>query len=416
LAVIFLSILLIFASSCEQKANESTSGKLPAGSESGIELDVKTEKAVNKPLDIKIDITGSFESRSEVSLAPQTTGEVKDVTVRIGDRVKKGQVLIRLNPTDTALQINLDKANLQQERARLGLDQGDRYLHRDTDAPNVKKARAIMDNACTNWKRNIRMHQEDLIAEKEVENAYKDYLTAKADYDSAIQEVRNIRGSIASREASLDIDLQKLKYCTVISPVNGSVKERKVNPGDYVQTGAAALVIVEDNPLYLSVDIPQNFIESIQKGKTIIIKTDAVKGESFQGKIVHISPVINTETRTVAVKALMDNSKGLLKAGMFGVVSLITGIDNNAVLVPQKAVIEQMGVTKLFTITKDGEYFQAHERKIEKSTVVGDWIQVKGDIRQGEEVAISMTEALADGMKFKEPIEKNLKLKESPKK
>lgn len=397
--VLILIIFLFADSGCQEKAK----GGPAQGESKEIKLTIPVEvvKAARKPLEEKLEIVGCFEALAEVSLAPEVNGRVQQIPVNLGDVLKKGQVVLRLDPTDIQLQIGLDRANLLQELARLGLKHPGEKLRNSSDAPAVKKAKAVMENAYSNYKRNLRMRQEDLISSKDVEDALKDYRTAKADYESALEQVSEIEASVDSKIAALKIDEQKMQYCVLTAPMDGYVKEKKVEVGNYMQANSTAITLVDINPLYLSVDIPQNRIEKIKTGKEIVITTDAVPGKEFHGKIVQISPVVNPDTRTITVRAMIKNPEYILKPGMFSKVSLITGVDDSAIMVPKAALLEEVGVSKLFIIRKDQGLSKAYEVKVKKGEGQGDFIQVIGEVRDGDLVAVTSLAVLVEGIEVK---------------
>jgi RND family efflux transporter MFP subunit len=389
-------IFLIPLCGCHRRVGDGT-GKQKVE----LVIPVRSAKVIKKALDIKLDIVGTFESLVEIPLASQVAGKVQEVLVEMGSPVRKGQVVVRLDPVDLKLAIELDKANLQEELAKMGLKHMGERLRSDAEMPSVIKARAVMVNAYRNWQRNIKMREQDLISQKTLEDSLKDYQTAKADYDTALYNVSQTRASIESRVATLNIDRQKLKYTIITSPVNGYVKEKKVNPGDYVQLGGTVVTLVENDPVYLTVAIPQNFIDRIRDGGEIVLKTDAIPGKTFKGKIFQISPVLDPESRTIKVKAVLGNPENLLKPGIFGKVSIIVGVDHGALVVPNGALMDEVGVTKVFVLRNEGGELKAFSRPVSKGVFMEETTQVKGDIREGDLVAVSNLATLVDGVRVK---------------
>ncbi|MCE1245198.1 MAG: efflux RND transporter periplasmic adaptor subunit [Firmicutes bacterium] len=360
---------------------------------------VKAGKAVRKPVEEKLDITGSFDAWAEVTLTPQISAKVINVAVEIGSKVRKGEILVTLDPIDYKLQTDLDAANLQEELAKLGLKSTSQKLRSPEDAPDVKKTKAVMVNARINWERNVKMRKEELISDKDVEDSLRDYLTSKADFEAALDNVSQTEASIDSKAASLNISEQKLQYTRIKSPINGYVKTKNVEKGDYATPNASVLTLVQNDPIYLSVNIPQNFISKINKGKNIDLKTDAIPGKVFKGRITDISPAVDPDVRTILVRATIQNPENILKPGMYSNVSLITGYDNEAVVVPVSAIIQEMGETKVYVINKDKDSYKVSVRKVTRKQELGDYVQVKGDIKDGDMVATSSLATLVDGAK-----------------
>lgn len=398
LLLICLSFLILPAAGCHHAQKETAS---PVNEKIELVIPVQVAKVIKKPIELKMDIVGTFESLVEIPLAAQVSGRVQEVLVDMGDPVRKEQMLVRLDPVDLKLALELDKANLQEELAKIGIKSLGERIRPDAEMPSVKKAQAVMDNAYRNWQRNIKMREQDLVSQKTLEDSLKDYKASKADYETALDIVSQTRASIESKVATLNIDQQKLKYTAIISPIDGFIKEKKMNPGDYVQVGGTVLTLVENDPVYLTVAIPQNFIDRIQEGKEIVLKTDAIPGKAFKGKIYQISPVLDPESRTIKVKAILGNPENLLKPGIFGKVSIIIGVDKQALLVPNEALMDEVGITKVFVIRKEGDEFKAYARPVIKGQFLEEKTQVKGDLRGGDLVAVSNLAALVDGVRVK---------------
>lgn len=365
-----------------------------------LEIPVDVARATMAPLERKLDVVGSFNAFAEVSVSPLVGGNVKQIMAKMGDRVKKDQVVLHLDQTDQLLQIQLDRANLQQELAKLGLSSVHQKITDINKVPAVAKAKAVMDNAYSNWQRNIRLRQEDLISDKDVEDSEANYLTSKADYRDQLEQVNQKFASIQARMASLDISQQNLKYTTLKSPIDGFVKEQKVDVGDYMRAGDAAYTLVTAQPMLLNMEIPEKFIRKISLGKEIFVTTDGLPGKSFKGRIIHINPVSNQTTRTITVQAQIENPSFILKPGMFGRITLVTSIDR-VVLVNRAALIDQLGLTKVFVIRKEGGKTKAVEVKVDKGDRAGDWIEVKGDIKDGDLTAVSSIPMLVNGIEVK---------------
>ncbi|MCL5773023.1 MAG: efflux RND transporter periplasmic adaptor subunit [Firmicutes bacterium] len=391
----FLSAVLTILTGCGGKKEEPKTQSTMT-----LEIPVDVGRATMAPLERKLDVVGSFNAYAEVSVSPLVSGNVKQVMVKMGDRVKKDQVVLNIDPADQLLQIQLDTANLQQELARLGLSSVNQKITDINKVPAVAKAKATMDNAYSNWQRNIRLRKEDLISDKDVEDSEANYLTSKADYRDQLEQVKQKFASIQSRLASLNISRQNLKYTTLKSPIDGFVKEQKVYAGDYMRSGDAAYTLVTAQPLLLNMEIPEKFIRKISLGKEIFVTTDGLPGKSFKGRIIHINPVSNQTTRTITVQAQIENPSFILKPGMFGRITLVTSIDK-VVLIPRAALIDQLGVTKVFLIKKEGGKAKAFETKVEKGDRAGDWIEVKGNIKDGDMAAISSIPILANGIEVK---------------
>lgn len=394
---LFLFTILVLSlcfQGCQEKARNNQAEDVKKMS---LKIPVDIDVAREWPIIRKLDVVGSFDYDVTVKLSPQIGGKVKNVFVKMGDKVKKGQVLVKLDDTDTLIQIKQDKADLDQVLAKLGLSSINEKLKSRDSVPYVIKAKAAMDNDYINWQRNIRMRKADLISDKDVDDSKTNYLKDKAEYESQLHLVDQDLATIQGKAAKLEMNKQKLKYALLVSPIDGAVQEQKVYTGDYMQTGDTALVLVSSHPLLLNVNIPEKYVRKVVLGHRLDVITDAMPGKVFRGKIIHINPVVNSDNRTISMQARIENPAYLLKPGMFGEITIIAGKEN-VVLVPEASLVDTMGVTKVYVIKKEGNVHKAVEHKVTRGERDGDWFEIKGDIKNGDMIAVTGLGALVNGV------------------
>ncbi len=364
------------------------------------EVELNTETVSRGEIYRTLQIVGSFAADTTVNLAPQINGKVMKVNARLGDSVRKGELLVDIDPTDIELQIKLNRANLQQQLALLGMTSPNQPLPDKQMIPEVRKAKVKADNDFITYNRKIQERKQDLISDQELDNAKTAYMSSRAEYQNQLFYADRNFAAVQTSKSQLDISLQDLAYTKVYSPLDGFVQDQKVYDGDYIMKGSPALVLVSSSPLLLNVDIPQKYSGLFEKGKKLVVSTDAVRGKSFVGDIYYISPVSNSENRSVKVQAKVENPSRDLKPGMFGKIDLVYAKDT-VILVPQKAVVEFKGVTKVFKIeTKDGRE-SAVEVVVHKGDLSGDWIEVSGDLKSGDMVAVTSAASLDNGVPVK---------------
>ena len=406
LPIINLFILLIFFSFCgcksetppKHNADSKQSQEHKTEKKTSLPIELDTETACKAEVSRSLQIVGSFAADTTVNLAPQINGKILRVNARLGDSVQKDQILVEIDPTDIELQIKLNRANLQQQLALLGMTSPDQPLPDKQMIPDVKKAKVKADNDLTTYNRKIQERNQDLISDQELDNAKTIYMSSKADYENQLFYADRNFAAVQTSKSQLDISLRDLVYTKVRSPLDGFVLEQKVYDGDYITKGSIALVLVSSSPLLLNIDIPQKYSGLFERGKTLVVSTDAVSGKSFTGEICYISPVSSPDSRSVKVQARIDNPAKELKPGMFGKIDLIYAKDT-VLLVPQKAVIEFKGISKVFKI--DESTNTAVEVTVHKGDLSGDWVEVSGDLKAGDLIAVTSAASLDNGVPVK---------------
>ncbi len=420
----FIASLLIGLFCCGCAVNETSTDAAPSSSSSNTTqsqtleeaserskdapstsiITINAEKAQTTEVNRVLNVTGSFSADTTVNLAPQISGKILKVNARLGSYVKKGEILLEIDPTDILLDIQLKEANLKQQLAVLGMTEAEQKLPPKDELPNVKKAKVNMENNYATYQRKIKEREADLISEQDLDNAETAYKTSKADYENQLFYADRDWANVLTAKSQLAISKQNLVYTKVLSPLDGIVQEQKMYEGDYVQKGTPSLVIVSSSPLLLDVSIPQKYASRFPIGKKVEITTDAVGSKKFEGTITNISPVTDASVRAVPVQATVHNPSAALKPGMFSDIQLVYE-RNEALLVPQLAVVEYKGISKVFVIKTENGKSIAHEAVVDKGMTLNGWVEIipqqPDSVVNGDIVAISGAASLENGLEVK---------------
>ena len=146
---------------------------------------------------------------------------------------------------------------------------------------------------------------------------YKEGVIGQQNYDDTKTQTLLIEANVENIKARLNRFKKSLKDTRVMAPIDGVVSERKVSVGEYVKVGAELFKIVDSNPLKLAFTIPENSAGEIKIGQKVQVQPRAFADKTFQGKIYFINPKVDIETRTVEVKAWVDNPEYTLKPGFY---------------------------------------------------------------------------------------------------
>ncbi len=356
-------------------------------------IEVEVAPVKTRPIQRTVDFVGTLIAFEESTISSQVEGRVEKVTVDLGDTVKKGDLLVKINDEEFRLDVNKALADLRQTLAKLGIEDSTRGNIDLNKTALVKKARADMENAELNYKRLSKLLEDRLVPQQQVDDAQTKYQMAKATYDAALEDAKVLVATIEAKKADLSMKQKKLSDTSVIAPISGEVLSKKVSVGEYVKVGTPLITLVDSSQLRLRGDIPERFSTQITEGQEVKISVDAVPNETFGGKISRISPASNPETRAVTVEALIPNPDKKLKPGFFAKASVLTKTDEKSVTVPQEALITFAGVTKVFVIADN----KASERVVQKGITLGSEVEIVHGVNPGEVVAISGQSKLHNG-------------------
>ncbi len=279
----------------------------------------RTMQAYRGELTARIATTATLRPLTEVSIASGLSGMVKDVPVRENQRIKRGDVLIRLDARAWEFEVQsaeaaMKVAEAQLSAARTTLEEGERRLQR---ALALSAGQAITD----------RQKEE-----------------AEAERNRAFNRVEVAEAEMAMRRATLKLRQYDLSRVELRSPIDGIVLARKADPGQTVIAAAEApalFTLAEDlQRMELIARINEADIGEVTEGQKAVFTVDAFPGRSFQARLRDVSFAHKTENNIVTYEARLDVDNGelLLRPGMTASVSITTGEARDTLLVNSSAL------------------------------------------------------------------------------
>jgi RND family efflux transporter MFP subunit len=331
-----------------------------------------------------VEVTGTLAAQDQVQLAMKVPGRVSELLVDLGDRVRKGQVIARLDPTDLELAVRQATAAFQQARARLGLSLDGNEDRVDVeDTPIVRQAKATWNEARLNRDRAQQMFEQKLIARADYDTAVSNFQVAESRYHEAVEEIRNRQAMLAQRRSELQLARQMLSYATLISPIDGAVLDRQTGVGQYLAAGTPVVSVVRMHPLRLRLPVPERAAAGVRTGQTVTVRTDQDQ-MAYRGRVSRISPAIDQTNRTLLIEAEVPNEQGRLRPGTFVRAELITVAAEPAIFVPASALVTFAGIDKVFTV----ENGRAIEKTVRAGRKGNDRVEIAEGLQPGEQVVL----------------------------
>ncbi len=323
--------------------------------------EVRVVEATEAKVTSSVAVTGTLAAEDQVVVSPKVAGRLSAISVDLGSRVRRGQPIARLDPTDFRLRVEQAEAALKQARARLGLPpegEDDRVDPEQTAL--VRQARAVLDEARLTRNRLAALWEERLIARAQLDQAVSALLVAEGRYQDAIEEVRNRQAVVAQRRSELELARQQLADTVIYAPIDGAVRERRASAGQYLEAGAPVVTLVRVHPLRLRLAVPERAAPRVRVGQPVRV---TVEGDPsmYEGRVARLSPAIDEASRTLLVEAEVPNEQGRLRPGAFARAEIVTDTDRRAVFVPASAVVTFAGIEKVITV-RDGRAVEARVR------------------------------------------------------
>lgn len=235
-----------------------------------------------------VQAVGSLRSRRGVVIRPEVSGRVTQLNFADGQRVRQGQLLVQFDD-------QLQRAQLAQAQAELSIAQA-------------------------NFKRNQELVAQNFVSQRSL------------DESAANTQVAQAKLALARATAA------RLK---ILAPFDGIAGIRQVSVGDYVKDGSELVNIEDLDAMYVDFRLPERYLAQLQTGQNVTLGLDALPQARYTARIQAVDPLIDTQGRSIGVRACVDNRQHALRPGMFARVSTVFGVQTDARLVPEEAILPQ---------------------------------------------------------------------------
>ncbi len=329
-----------------------------------VELAAARKASMNQ----EVRVVGNLIGEATVAVAPRTAGRLQDVFVRLGDRVTRGQRIAKIEDFEIVEQVK--QAEAAQEVA----------------AATIRQREADLQLALTNVERSRNLFQRQLLPKQTLDDN-------EARYQAAVAQIDLAKAQSAQSKARLDELRINLANTVIVSPVNGFVARRAVDPGAFVSQNAPIADVVDISSVRLIVNIVERDLKELHPGATAKVEVDAFPGEMFRGRIARVAPVLDPATRTAPIEIEIPNSDFRLKPGMYARVGITTETRKETLVVPVDAVADLGGRRGVFQHLNGIAIF----RTVEIGTEGEQLIEVVGGLNEGDQVITTGARALRDG-------------------
>ena len=293
----------------------------------------------------EVSAVGTLLANESVMIRPERDGRVAAIPFSEGQVVRAGEKLVVLDTAEIEAQLAAVSSELTLNKSRM--------------------------------KRAQELHEKKFISAQ------------------ALDDAREALNQSAARHAEVKARLDK---STVIAPFEGVAGLRQVSPGAYVKAGQDVARLEGIGTLKLDFRVPEVYLGRIRTRQEVLVRVDAFANEQFRGEIYAIEPSVDEQTRTVLLRARVPNPGARLKPGMFSRVALVLETRENAVLVPEQALVPQ-GADRFVYRYADGKAAltkielglrRPGEVEIRKGLAAGDTIVIDGQLRLRDGAAVTV--------------------------
>jgi RND family efflux transporter MFP subunit len=328
-------------------------------------------------------VVGNLVGDATVAVVPRAAGRLQDISVRLGDRVSRGQRIAKIEDFELQEQVKQQEAALQVSQA------------------TIRQREADLKLAETNAERSRNLFARQLLPRQTLDDTEARYQAAVAQLDLA--RAQNTQST--ARLEELRINLQNT---IIVSPVDGFIARRAVDPGAFVGQNAPIVDVVDIGRVRLVANIVEKDLKSLQTGDDTRVEVDAFPGEMFTGRVARVAPVLDPATRTASIEIEIPNPGFRLKPGMYARVTVTTDERKDALVVPSNAVVDTGGRRGVFLAAENSMVaFRAVTVGVEEDTQIeivdgvseGDRVVTTGaaGLRDGDRVVLASSDGPSDG-------------------
>jgi len=358
-----------------------------------------------------VSSSGKIQPVKEVKVSPDISGEIVEINVKEGQRVKKGDPLVKIKPDLYKASYDQVAANVQMQKAN--------YLNALARLNQAKSKFATIEQS---YKRSKELHEKGVISQAEYEDAYMQYLVGSAEIQAAEQAAEAAKYSYQATLASLNEASNNLSRTTVVAPIDGIVSKLSVQKGERVagasqfSPGTEIVRIADLSIMEVKAQVSENEVVRIHVGDTAHIYVDAYPRRVFKGKVtdVSLSPSNSSQLTTTDQVANFDviieidttglniSSETLFRPGMSATVDIFTRVEKNALTIPIQAVTTRSDLESdankqqapnEYVFVAEGN--KAKLRKVKSGIQDQRYIVIHEGLKKGEKVIIAPYSAIS---------------------
>ncbi len=375
--LLFLSAAVLAAGQPACKKAESPEGK--AGSRA---LTIPIWRAQKQTFARHLTLDATFSASRKVLIGPPIPGAITRITKHEGDRIKKGEVLVRVSPKEIYVQTIPLRSQLTAARAQ------------------AKAASEVLAKLADPHRRARRLYKEGVISKMKFDEIDIQYATARAKKEAAETTARRLKKEL--RRA-----YSKLSDTVLRAPFDGYVIRRLADEGDMARAfpPTIVLVVTKIDPIRVYAEVPETGMAEIQVGRPVTIRADVIPDRVWKGRITSIRPDVDRITRTAKLVVQIPNKDGTLLPGMSGSIRIdLPPVTTLALRRAYLATRPADGKSSVFIVSNG----KAMLRPIELGrSMNAEWVEVTKGLAVGDDVAAGSLDDLRDGLAVtKEPLPK----------
>ena len=357
---------------------------------------VQTQVITRQDMYRHINLSGQTVAENAVTLAPKYTGRVSEVRVRLGDTVKKGDVLLVQDTGDLDISIRETTASAEGAKA-------DELVADATYEANYYRTKSDYELEKDQYERNEYLFSIGAISQNTLDIAKQEYLASKAAFEIMENQAKDgedaasvLSKRYAAEKIRHNVDALKKQRDDLIlrSPIDGMVSYRKAEVGEIITGGSKVFSIVDGRKIYVDCTLSESDAAILNTGETVPVTIDAM-GRTYPGTIIYVSPAMDETAKTYTVRLSLDNETGDdIKTGLFARGNIEILQRENTIFAPKEAVFYKNGKPSIFVLKEDNT---VEERAVTVGLLNDKEEEILSGLEDGETVVLNNQDKLSTG-------------------
>ncbi len=311
----------------------------------------------------QILVVGNLIGAATIEVVPRANGRLQVVDVKLGDPVRKGQIIARVEDFEVREQVRGAEAAYAVAQA------------------SIRQRQADLKLAQNNLDRSRSLYERQLLPQQTFDDV-------DARHQAAVAQLQLAEAQFEASKARLEELKIALTNTQIVAPVDGFVGKRYLDPGAFASTNAPVASVVDIRTVRMVANLVERDMRRVPVGTAANVEVDAYPGETFKGRVSRVAPVFDPATRTAEIEIEVPNDGYRLKPGMYSRVQLTISTRGDAITVPRNALVDLSGRTGVF-VAAAAEKAEGTRGGGGPDALTARFIPVEVGIRDGEAIEIT---------------------------
>ncbi|MBV8149908.1 MAG: efflux RND transporter periplasmic adaptor subunit [Candidatus Eremiobacteraeota bacterium] len=367
-------------------------------------LSVDVAKAQRQDIATQIPLDGQVAPLEQSTLAFQQSAPIIGIYVNIGDVVKKGTLLARIDPSTISAQLAQAQAQASQQSATARGAVVGYPVQTQSNEAAVQTAKASLSNAKLVYEQNQQLYKQGYVSETQLENSHSQYVSAQQTYNNAVVGLRNndvsaenVKAQVAAAQAAhaqAGVLSTQLSQTYLYAPFDGVISQRLLDPGAFASPSQPVLTISRIDTIWINLNVADENLGYVRPGVPFTYQSSSIPGRTFRGVIQTVNAVPTSGTLSYLARMQTANPGEMLRGGMLVTATVPKQSARDAVVVPRSAVAQTANGDAVYVVQND----KAAEVPVKLGVQIDTLSQVISPrVTPGTMVITTRPDALKDG-------------------